>query len=260
LDRPDFVGAGTAMSDDLMSLRMLLVAAAPPDQDLWRRAVSSASVPVEFSSFDVATAAAELLRGTADICVLDHDLPEVSKTALIKAARAAPSAPVVFVAAADGGERPEGIDGMLRKPAGLDDARKLVEICVRAKIPTRVLVVDDSGTMRNIVRKILTASRFAFDIHDASEGNAALAQLRSGKFGMVFLDYNMPGLDGFETLSEIKREHPHVAVVIMTSTLDSAIADRARASGALAFLKKPFYPADIDAVLERYYGLHAARD
>jgi len=49
-----------------------------------------------------------------------------------------------------------------------------------------------------------------------------------------------------------------VAVVMMTSTLDNAIADRAHAAGALAFLKKPFYPADIDRLLERYYGLHTA--
>ena len=71
----------------------------------------------------------------------------------------------------------------------------------------------------------------------------------------MFLDYNMPGFNGFETLSEIKRDTPHVAVVMMTSTLDDGIAERAQAAGALAFLKKPFYPADIDAVLERYYGL-----
>jgi DNA-binding NtrC family response regulator len=133
----------------------------------------------------------------------------------------------------------------------------MVEICVRTKFPTRVLVVDDSSTMRSIVRKILTASRFAFDVHEASEGIAALEQLGSGNFGLVFLDYNMPGFNGIETLSEIKRIAPQVSVVMMTSTLDNAIAARARAAGALAFLKKPFYPADIDTVLERHYGLHA---
>ena len=68
----------------------------------------------------------------------------------------------------------------------------------------------------------------------------------------------MPGLNGLETLSEIRRESPGVAVVMMTSTLDNAIADRAHTAGALAFLKKPFYPADIDNVLERYFGLRAA--
>ncbi len=112
--------------------------------------------------------------------------------------------------------------------------------------------------MRSIVRKILSARHFALDIHEAAEGKAALSQLRSGHFGMVFLDYNMPGLSGFETKSEIKRECPHVAVVMMSSTAERGISDRAQALGAHAFLKKPFYPADIDAVLERYYGLNVA--
>jgi FixJ family two-component response regulator len=43
-------------------------------------------------------------------------------------------------------------------------------------------------------------------------------------------------------------------VVMMTATEDDALASRARASGATAFIKKPFYPADIDAVIIRIYG------
>jgi CheY-like chemotaxis protein len=74
----------------------------------------------------------------------------------------------------------------------------------------------------------------------------------------VFLDYNMPGLNGLETLSEIKRLHPLVQVVLMTSVEDDAIARRARTAGAAAFLRKPFYPADIDAVLHGIYGLRAS--
>jgi len=88
---------------------------------------------------------------------------------------------------------------------------------------------------------------------------AALEHLRGGNFGMVFLDHNMPGKSGFDILTDIQSEHANVAVVMMTSTVDNVIADRAHAAGALAFLKKPFYPADIDAVLERYYGLHVPR-
>ena len=54
----------------------------------------------------------------------------------------------------------------------------------------------------------------------------ALRQIASGKFDLVFLDYNMPGLNGVETLSEIKRQSPDLHVVIMTSTADD---DRRRA-------------------------------
>ena len=158
---------------------------------------------------------------------------------------------------ARGGQRPGDVDGVLAKPANADDARKLVELCARTKIPTRVLIVDDSGTMRSIVRKILSASRFALDVHEASEGIAALEQIGSGNFGLVFLDYNMPGLNGFETLSEIKRTSAACGGGDDDLDRSTTRSPTARtASGALAFLKKPFFPADIDAVLERHYGLH----
>jgi len=245
------------MSDDLYSLSMMVIAGSRPDQELWRQAAAMASVPIEFANHDPASGAAALAKTGADICVLDGGLPDAAKAAVIKAARAARPAPLLFVSTARGGVRYDGVDGVLTKPANVDQARRQAEICIRAKMPTRVLVVDDSGTMRSIVRKILTASRFALDIHETTEGIEALNQLRTENFGMVFLDYNMPGLNGIETLLEIKRENPNVAVVMMTSTLDNAVADRARASGALAFLKKPFYPADIDAMLARHYGLQA---
>jgi CheY-like chemotaxis protein len=45
---------------------------------------------------------------------------------------------------------------------------------------------------------------------------------------------------------------------MMTSTASDALIQRAQNAGALAFLKKPFYPADIDTVIERHYGLHVA--
>jgi CheY-like chemotaxis protein len=45
---------------------------------------------------------------------------------------------------------------------------------------------------------------------------------------------------------------------MMTSTATNELVERAQAAGALAFLKKPFYPADIDTVIERHYGLHVA--
>jgi CheY-like chemotaxis protein len=235
---------------------MLVVAAAPSQQALWHKGAAMASVPIDFFAADAAAAAASLSRAGVDVCVVDEAQSDAEKTAVIAAARAARPAPLIFMSMAREGQRPEDVDGVLAKPSNAGDARKLIELCARAKIPTRVLIVDDSSTMRSIVRKILSASRFAFDVHEAAEGIGALEQIGSGNFGLVFLDYNMPGFNGIETLSEIKRVAPQVSVVMMTTTVDNAIAERARSAGALAFLKKPFYPADIDVVLERHYGLH----
>jgi len=135
----------------------------------------------------------------------------------------------------------------------------VIERCIRVRLPSRVLVVDDSATMRGIVRKLLSASRFRLEIAEAPEGIEALKQCSSGSFDFVFLDYNMPGLNGIETLAEIKRQYPRTEVVMMTSTQDDAVAERAQAAGAAAFLKKPFYAADIDAVLHSIYGLRTSK-
>jgi CheY-like chemotaxis protein len=244
------------MSGDLVSLRVLIATAVPSQQELWQRGAAQASIPIDFAAADAAAATAMLAKSGADICIVDHALPGVETAAVIAAARAARPSPLIFLSMPHGGQRPGDVDGVLAKPANAEGARKLVEICARAKFPTRVLIVDDSSTMRSIVRKILAASRFAFDVREAAEGTSALEQLGGGNFGLVFLDYHMPGFNGIETLLEIKRVAPHVSVVMMTSTVDNAIAERALSSGAMAFLNKPFYPADIDAVLERHYGLH----
>ena len=246
------------MNGDLVSLRLLLVAAAPPQQDLWREGAAQASVPIDFEAHDTATAKAALRSGGVDICVLDAELTDADKASVIKAARAKKPAPLIFVSAPRGSARPDNTDGVLPVPTNAGDARKAVEICIRAKLPTQVLIVDDSDTMRGIVRKILAASRFELDIHEAADSTAALEQLRYGKFGMVFLDYNMPRLNGADILLGIKHESPNVAIVMMSSALNRGASGRPHLSGALGVLKKPFYPADVDAVLERYFGLHGS--
>jgi CheY-like chemotaxis protein len=150
------------------------------------------------------------------------------------------------------------IDGVVAKPARIEQAKVLIDRCIRLRLPSRCLVVDDSSTQRRIVRKLLNGLRFPLDVTEAEDGIDALKQLASGKFDFVFLDYHMPGLNGLETLSEIKRLHPSVQVVLMTSTEDEAVIKRAQTAGAAALLRKPFYPADIDAVLQSIYGLRAS--
>jgi DNA-binding response OmpR family regulator len=244
------------MSDDVVSLRLLVVTDARPQVDMWQQGAAMASVPIEFSAEDAAAAVDTLAKEGVDICVIDSDLPHADKDSVIRAARAAANpAPLVVTSAPRGSPYFDDVDGLLTKPSNSEEARKEVEKCARAKIPAGVLIVDDSTTMRGIVRKILSASRFALVVHEASDGAVALDQLSGGKFAIVFLDQNMPGLDSFQTLAEIRQLNANVAVVMMGATVDRAAADRARSTGALAFLKKPFYPADVDAVLARHYGL-----
>ena len=110
--------------------------------------------------------------------------------------------------------------------------------------------------MRSIVRKILAGVRFPLEVCEASEGFAALKMVRDHAIDLVFMDYNMPGFSGLETIAEFQRERRRVHVVLMTSLDDPSLEVRASEAGA-GFLKKPFYPADIEAALCRFYGLRA---
>ncbi len=244
------------MISDLISLQILLVFRSPSEREILRQGAGFSSVPAEvLDADDAAGAEALLARGGMDLILLDTALPPLEKSAVCRAARGAKRKPFIIGVgrAGDGAD----VDGYVNRPVTADEAQAVVDRCIRTRIPTRVLMVDDSATMRAIVRKILSASKFPVEVEEVDEGAKALKVLQEGSFDIVFLDYNMPGLNGMEILSELRREHPHVAAVMMTSTDSENFAERATKAGAAAFLKKPFFPSDIDAVLYRYYQLEA---
>jgi CheY-like chemotaxis protein len=245
------------MNDDLFSLRVLVVSASDEDHDLFRQGASALSVPVEIVEADNIAAACRCITDGVDLVLIDPMFAGAEAARVIAAARSARKPPFTVLLEAPGTTiQSFESDGLAVKPLQLDEARRLVRRALRVRLTRRVLVVDDSTTMRSIVRKILAATRFPLEVSEADEGFAALKLAREVDFDLVFLDYNMPGFSGLETLAEFKREKQRVNVVIMTSTQDDTLAQRVRGEGAV-FLKKPFFPADIDAVLCGFYGLKA---
>ncbi len=234
--------------DDLLSLQAALVSNSEQLCDLLRAALSSVPVPVEIT-------AARRLGAGVDIAYLDGDLGPAEISRVVAAARSARKPPFTVLLARNDGER-FAADALADNPNEADAARRLIERSIRVRLPSRVLIVDDSATMRSIVRKLIAATRFPLEITEADEGFAALKLARESEFDLVFLDYNMPGFSGLETLAEFRREKRRVDVVIMTSQEDGSLPDRVRDHGA-AFLKKPFFQPDIEMLLCRFYGLRA---
>jgi CheY-like chemotaxis protein len=247
------------MSD--VSVRLLAVCASEPDAELLRQGAAHAAPPAQFSQAATAAAArAALTGGTVDVVLVDSTLAERDMKEIFKTVRATPHPPAIVLVApsiADAADlAAAGVtDPLVARPAKPADAKALVESCMRLKVPNRMLVVDDSSSMRSIVRKILGGCRFPFDIAEADDGIDALKLIAAGKFDLVLLDYNMPGLNGFEMLPQLKDQHPRLEIVMMSSAQDDALAARARAAGAAGFLKKPFYATDIDAILYTVYHL-----
>jgi CheY-like chemotaxis protein len=245
------------MTDELLSLRAILLSASQNDHDLFRQAASTARVPIEIVECKSVAAACRALGAGAgaDLVFIDGAVANVATMQVVAAARAQGKPPfLVLLAAPDVAVEPLTTDAAAVKPVRLEEARRLIERSMRVRLPSRVLLVDDSSTMRSIVRKILGATRFPFEVSEAAEGAAALKLAGESEFDIVFLDYNMPGFDGLETLAEFKRAKRRMTVVVMSSAPDATLAERVRAHGA-AFLKKPFFPADLEAVLTRHYGL-----
>jgi two-component system chemotaxis response regulator CheY len=105
---------------------------------------------------------------------------------------------------------------------------------------TRILVVDDYGTMIRIVRNLLRQLGFD-DIDDASDGADALAKLRSKAYGLVISDWMMEPMSGLELLEQVRADPGLQALPFIMITAErraGRIAEAERA-GADAFIVKP---------------------
>ena len=253
------------MSDEFFSLKMLLVSEVVQERQLVRQAAALASTPIDLTeiepSADLAAARELLARESFDVVLFDSRIPKAGRQSLLEAIRVAPNRPLaVLVGAAEMKTREVLTDGLdidsaLAKPIDLQEAGELFDKCISARLPRRVLIVDDSSTVRSVVRKVLLASRLKIEAEEAVDGETAIEAAKKQKFDIVFLDCQMPGIDGFAALAEFKNAHPQMKVVMITGTRDVRIEDRARAEGATDFLYKPFFAKDIDAVLNRLFGL-----
>ncbi len=107
-----------------------------------------------------------------------------------------------------------------------------------------VLIVDDETTIIESLEGILSDD--GFEVMHAHNGYEALKQIEIHSPDIVLLDIWMPGMDGIETLKEIKKEHPSLPVVMITGhgSIESAV--EATKSGAYDFLEKPL---SIDKVM-----------
>jgi DNA-binding response OmpR family regulator len=116
----------------------------------------------------------------------------------------------------------------------------------------RVLVVDDEATIRDIVRRYLTAD--GFDVAEAADGEEALRQFEDRRFDLVVLDVMMPGMDGLEVLRRL-RATSGVFVVLLTAKAEEVDKLVGLSVGADDYLTKPFSPrelvARVRAVLRR---------
>lgn len=110
-----------------------------------------------------------------------------------------------------------------------------------------MLVVDDEAELREILRRILTRS--GFEVTCAEDGPKALELVKAGLPDLVLLDVMMPGMSGYDVLTELRKTHGHELPVIMNTALGAGPdVVKAMRMGANDYITKPFAMAE---VLER---------
>ncbi len=110
----------------------------------------------------------------------------------------------------------------------------------------RILVVDDEGDFVETLVKRLKKRKF--DAVGIGSGEEALTLLEQQHFDVVILDVRMPGLDGIETLKEMKRKRPLLEVIMLTGHASVESGMQGMQLGAFDYVMKP---ADIDDLTER---------
>ena len=108
-------------------------------------------------------------------------------------------------------------------------------------LPKKILVVDDERHLRRTLSLVLQKGGYQVDA--AANAEDALLYLLQNPYDLIFLDLNMPGMNGVDLLAEIHKQYPYIPVMILTAnaTLESAI--QAVRMGARDYLLKPVDPS-----------------
>ncbi len=120
-----------------------------------------------------------------------------------------------------------------------------------------VLVIEDSASVRRLIDVCLRP--LEVEMRFAEDGLIGLDAARAAVPDAIILDIGLPGLDGWEVLSQLRSapETVGVRVLVLTAHAQPEMADRAAAGGADAFMTKPFRPNDLRDSVEALLNTNA---
>ncbi|MDQ7037868.1 MAG: response regulator [Aquificota bacterium] len=113
----------------------------------------------------------------------------------------------------------------------------------------RALAVDDSATMRNLVKMALES--VGFQVDTAENGQVALDLTRKNSYDLIITDINMPVMNGLEFLREFRAVNRTTPVLVLTTETETAKKEEAKRLGATGWIVKPFKPEDLVKVVKR---------
>ena len=125
------------------------------------------------------------------------------------------------------------------RPGHLQGHAQGLRVSAEPSAVKRILVVDDSDTVRQMVRLALEPA--GFDVLEAVDGMDGLEKARaSGDLSLVLCDVNMPRMTGMEMIEHLHTEKVAIPILMLTSEGQPSLIRRARESGAKGWIVKPF--------------------
>jgi two-component system, chemotaxis family, chemotaxis protein CheY len=112
----------------------------------------------------------------------------------------------------------------------------------------KILLVDDSGLARRLVRKMLEDHEYT--IEEAASGPEALEACALNQYDLVILDMLMSGMYGLEVLQKLKELNPSLPVIVATADIQRTTRDQVRDAGAAAMLNKPVNKEELMEMLD----------
>ena len=124
----------------------------------------------------------------------------------------------------------------------------------------QILIVDDSPTIRRMVRASLAPLGASAEFVEAASGLDAIERLALGSVALMLLDLNMPDMHGLEVLEFVRshQKYRQLPIIVLTTRGDDASRTAAMQAGASSYLTKPFAPAALAAEATALIGNPAA--
>ena len=117
-----------------------------------------------------------------------------------------------------------------------------------------ILTVDDSASVRQVVKLTLSAAGYA--VVQAVDGADGLDKARAARADLVVTDLNMPRMTGLELIRELRKVPSYlgVPIIFLTTESDAGIKQQAKAAGATGWITKPFQQDHLLGVVRKVLG------
>ncbi|MBT8763395.1 response regulator [Desulfohalobiaceae bacterium Ax17] len=287
LKKVDEREAGTLRRKDLRGLKLLIVDDNETNRIIlehyasnWgMKSVSVSSGPSALTALEEAQAR----REPFDIAILDFMMPEMEGMDLGKTIKARPELAevrlILLTSFAKRGQaneaREAGFSGYLTKPVrqsqlydclaivmgeipnqeSKEQEQDSIQSSPRARSKGRILLVEDNVVNQKVAMLMLEKMGYLVDV--AANGKEAVAAVKKIPYDLIFMDCQMPEMDGFEATAEIRNlegEDRHTPIIAMTAHAMAGDRERCLAAGMDDYVTKPVKKDELAKVVERWIG------